>query len=233
MLRLHLQSHRTPSSDEDMPDPNVTQDNQGEPSDAGSPRRPRRPKAPDLEDALTRLTQTVERMAAIQRPQQAVAAMDIAEDPDFNWNALRSPLEATFPLQATGVVQRIAAGLFAKVQTGVLTSRDQREARFVLDIIADWPDMDADESSNGSTSTRLWQRMDGRRPLPLPLLRMTTYNASCRLASSQSYNLANNSSDAEEAVGETPPPQLRSSAACPATTPTACCLWRQRRATPK
>lgn len=149
--------HRTPSSDEETPDPNATQDSpntQDQPSDAGSPRRPRRAQAPDLEDALTRLTQTVERMAAIQRPQQPVAVADVAEDPDFNWNALRSPLETTFPLPATGVVQRIAAGLYAKVHSGVLTGRGQREARFVLDMMADWPDMDVD------LRTRVFQRLN-------------------------------------------------------------------------
>lgn len=93
-------------------------------------------------------------MAACQRPQPAAAAVNVVEDPDFNWNALRSPLEGTFPLPATGVVQRIAAGLFAKVQTGVLTGRDQREARFVLDMMADWPDMDAD------LRTRVFQRLN-------------------------------------------------------------------------
>lgn len=106
-----------------------------------SPRKPRRPNTPDLEDALTRLTQTVERMAAIQQ-QPAQPVTDVAEDPDFNWHALRSPLEATFPLPNTGVVQRIAAGLFSKLQAGILTGRDQHEARFVLDMMSDWEDVD-------------------------------------------------------------------------------------------
>lgn len=148
--------HRTPSSEEDVPDQNVTQESQAsqdQPSDAGSPRRPRRGQ-PDLEDALTRLTQTVERMAAVQRPQQPAAVADIAEDPNFNWNALRSPLEATFPLPAVGMVQRIAAGLYAKVQVGIFTGRDQREARFVLDMMADWPEMDAE------LKTRVFQRLN-------------------------------------------------------------------------
>lgn len=93
-------------------------------------------------------------MAACQRPPPAQPAANVEEDPAFNWNALRSPLEATFPLPATGVVQRIAAGLFAKVQSGVLTGRDQREARFVLDILADWPDMD------NELRTRVFQRVN-------------------------------------------------------------------------
>lgn len=118
-----------------------------------SPRRPRRPNAPNLEDALTRLTQIVERMVAIQQqPAQPVA--DVAEDPDFNWQALRSPLEATFPLPNTGVVQRIAAGLFSKLQAGLLTGRDQHEARFVLDMMSDWEDM------NNELRTRIFQRLN-------------------------------------------------------------------------
>lgn len=123
--------HLTPTSEDDTVQ---QQDDDGE-QVYTSPRRPRLPQAPDLEDALTRLTQTVERMAAIRhRP----PAADIAEDPDFNWFALRSPLEATFPLPNTGVVQRIAAGLFAKLQAGLITGRDQHEARFALDMISDW-----------------------------------------------------------------------------------------------
>lgn len=126
------------------------QDDDGEQVDT-SPRRPRRPQAPDLEDALTQLAQMVERMAAIQhRP----PAADIAEDPDFNWFALRSPLEATFPLPNTGVVQRIAAGLFAKLQAGLITGRDQHEARFALDMISHWEDMDVE------LRTRVFQRLN-------------------------------------------------------------------------
>lgn len=120
-----------------------------------SPRRrppPRRPNPPDLEDALTRLTQTVERMVAHQQP--APAAAEVAEDPAFNWNALRSPLEVTFPLPPTGVVQRVAAELFAKLQAGAITGRDQHEARFVLDIIADWEDLDQE------LRARVFQRLN-------------------------------------------------------------------------
>lgn len=81
---------------------------------------PCRPAPPDLQDALTRLTQTVERMANKQNRTQAnPAATDAPEDPDFNWTALQSPLEVPSPLPPTGVVQRIAAGLFAKVQTNL------------------------------------------------------------------------------------------------------------------
>lgn len=149
--------HVTPPSDGSSASQefNVTHASQDEPEEANSPRaRARRPAAPDLEDALTRLTQTVQQMVACQRPQQAAAPVAVEEDPAFQWHALRSPLEATFPLPPTGVVQRVAAGLFAKVQSGVLTGRDQREARFVLDVLADWPEMD-DE-----LRTRVFQRLN-------------------------------------------------------------------------
>lgn len=79
-------------------------------------------------------------MVAHQQP--APTAAEVTEDPAFNWNALGSPLEVTFTLPTTGVVQRVAAGLFAKFQAGALTERDQHEARFVLDVIADWEDLD-------------------------------------------------------------------------------------------
>lgn len=105
--------HTTPTSEDDIV-PNRT-DDEAEPRDA-SPRRrppPRRPNPPDLEDALTRLPQTVERMVAHQQP--APVAEEVAEDPAINWDALRSPLEITFPLPTMGVVQQVAAGLLAKV----------------------------------------------------------------------------------------------------------------------
>lgn len=138
--------HVTPTSEDDLRRDKT--DDENEHSEA-SPRRPaRRPNPPDLEDALTRLSQTVERMAAIQNQPTP------AEDPEFNWHALRSPLEATFPLPTTGVVQRIAAGLFAKVQAEILTGWDQHEARFVLDIISDWEDMDQE------LRTRVFQRLN-------------------------------------------------------------------------
>lgn len=88
-----------------------------------------------------------------ERPAPAVAN-DVTEDPAFNWEALRSPLDTTFPLPSTGVVQRVAAGLFAKLQSGAITGRDQHEARFVLDVLADWPDLEDD------LRTRIFQRLN-------------------------------------------------------------------------
>lgn len=81
-------------------------------------------------------------MAAIQQ-RPAEPAADVAEDPDFNWFSLRFLLKALFPLPNTGVVQR-NLGLFAKLQAGLLTGRDQHEARFVLDMISDWVDMNVE-----------------------------------------------------------------------------------------
>lgn len=86
--------------------------------------------------------------------QQQPAPLYVAEDPEFNWYALRSPLEATSPLPNTGVVQRIVAGLFTKLQAGILTGRDQHEARLVLDMICDWEDMD------NELCTRDFQRLN-------------------------------------------------------------------------
>lgn len=91
-------------------------------------------------------------MAAIQQ-RPAEPAADVAEDPDFNWFSLRFPLEATFPLPNTGVVQR-NLGLFAKLQAGLLTGRDQHEARFVQDMIRYWEDMDVE------LRTRVFQRLN-------------------------------------------------------------------------
>lgn len=61
-------------------------------------------------------------MAAIQQqPAAANPAANVEEDPDFNWHSLCSPLEATFPLPNVGVVQRITANLYAKLQAGLIT----------------------------------------------------------------------------------------------------------------
>lgn len=76
------------------------------------------------------------------------------EDPNFNWLAIRSPLEAPFPLPPTGTVQRIVAGLFAKIQANGSSGRDLHEARFALDVMTDWEDMD-DE-----LRTRVFQRVN-------------------------------------------------------------------------
>lgn len=133
--------HVTPNSSASERDPsNHTDDEQTEASPRRNNRPPRRPAAPDLEDALTRLTQTVQQMVTLQQQPQPAAAnnpLNPPEDPHFNWAALRSPLDTPFPLPAAGVVQRIAAGLFAKIQANVLSGRDLHEARFAVDMLAD------------------------------------------------------------------------------------------------
>lgn len=91
-------------------------------------------------------------MVVHQQPPPAAA--EVAEDPAFNWESLWSPLDTTFPLPPTGVIQRVAADLFAKLQSGGLTGRDQHEARFVLDILADWEDLDQE------LRTRVFQRLN-------------------------------------------------------------------------
>lgn len=135
--------HVAPNSSNSDREPSVATDD--EQVDA-SPRRrppPRRPAAPDLEDALTRLTQTVQQMATLQQqPAAAAQGPNPPEDANFNWNALRSQLETPFPLPPTGTVQRIVAGLFAKIQANGLSGRDLHEARFAVDMMADWEDMD-------------------------------------------------------------------------------------------
>lgn len=76
------------------------------------------------------------------------------EDPNCNWTALRSPLETPFPMPPTGTVQRIVAGLFAKIQSGGLTGRDLHEAKFAVDMMEDWEDMDEE------LRTRVFQRVN-------------------------------------------------------------------------
>lgn len=153
---VHVTPTTSNSEEDDLP-LNIPSGNEQEQRDA-SPRRParqpaRRPAPPDLEEALTRLTQTVQAMVN-HRPAPEPAAADAPADPAFRWDTLRSPLEVTVPLPSEGVVQRIAAGLFAKLQSGVLTGRDQHEARFTLDILADWTDMDQE------LRTRVFQRIN-------------------------------------------------------------------------
>lgn len=174
--------HATPPSEDD---PVARTDDEAEPQDAGTPRArrpaaPRRPNPPDLEVALTRLAQTVERLVT-ERP-AAAPLNDVAEDPAFNWDALRSPLENTFPLPSTGVVQRIAAGLFAKLQSGAITGRDQHEARFVLDILAVWPDLDDELRARVFKRLNLYAIVAAHGwPTAIAASAASTSNAACML----------------------------------------------------
>lgn len=95
-------------------------------------------------------------MVTLQQPAAAAPGnpLNPPEDPNFNWAALRSTLDVLFPLPATGIVQRIAAGLFAKIQANALTGQDLHEARFAVDMLADWEDMDEE------LRTRVFQRVN-------------------------------------------------------------------------
>lgn len=127
--------------DEDEPD------NFDEPHDA-TPRRPARRQArereqPEVEDVLTQLTNTLVDVQRNLRQAAAVApapAEEHAPDPNFNWNFLRTPAETWFPVPGLGSVQRIAADLLARLPT--MAARDQHDARFVLAVVSDWPDLD-------------------------------------------------------------------------------------------
>lgn len=50
--------------------------------------------------------------------------------------------------------ERITTGLYAKLQTNGLTGRDLHEARFAVDMMADWEDMDEE------LRTRVFQRVN-------------------------------------------------------------------------
>lgn len=54
---------------------------------------------------------------------------------------MKLPSETKFTLPGTGVVQRIAAHLIARLPT--MAARDQHDARFVS-VGSDWPDLDDD-----------------------------------------------------------------------------------------
>lgn len=86
---------------------------------------------PDLEDVLTQVTHEIPTMRGevANQPNQA-PAVDVPEDSNFNWTQQKLPAETKFPVPCTGVVQRIAADLLARLPT--MAARDQHDARFVL-----------------------------------------------------------------------------------------------------
>lgn len=149
--------HVTPNSSVSDRDPSLNTDDEQVDASPHRNRPPCRPAAPDSEDVLTRLTQTVQQMVTLQQQPAATApgnSLNPPEDPHINWTVLRSPLDIPFPLPPTGVDQSIAAGLFTKIQANALTGRDLHEARFAVDMLADWEDMD-DE-----LRTRIFQRVN-------------------------------------------------------------------------
>lgn len=67
---------------------------------------------------------------------------DIPEDPNFNCGLLCLPAEIRIPVPGTGIVQRISADLLARLPS--MAARNQHDTRFVLCMVADWPDLDED-----------------------------------------------------------------------------------------
>lgn len=116
-----------------------------------APRAPREPQErdpPDLHDFVTQQTEILAGMLAERRARQAapIQPANVVEppaDPHFDWSRLMLPAETSFQVPGDGQVQRMASSLFARVPT--LTCRDQHEARFVLQVISLWPDLDDEE----------------------------------------------------------------------------------------
>lgn len=119
--------------------------------------------------AFTQQTEILTGMLAELRAWQAQSAANPAEppaDPNFNWARLVLPPETNFQIPGDGLVQRMASSLFARDPT--LAGRDQHEARFVLQVISLWPDLQDEE--------RVWVGI----PAPKCLL----YSGSSRMAGS-------------------------------------------------
>lgn len=83
------------------------------------------------------------RQAQPARPQQLHDPADPPEDPHFMWERLALPPETNFTVPSTGMIQRMAKSLFAKVP--LLSGSDQYEARFVLQVVSMWPDLSQDD----------------------------------------------------------------------------------------
>lgn len=77
------------------------------------------------------------------QPLQPVNAAEPPADPNFDWSRLVIPAVTSFQVPGDGQAQRMASSLFARVTT--LTGRDQYEARFVLQVMSLWPDLDEEE----------------------------------------------------------------------------------------
>lgn len=117
-----------------------------------SPNRPRQPRArdpPDIGEVLTQQTAVLARMMEQLQARQEPARplhhdqADPPEDPHFQWDRLVLPTETNFTVPSTGMIQKMATSLFARVP--LLTGRDQHEARFVLQVTSLWPDLSPDE----------------------------------------------------------------------------------------
>lgn len=105
---------------------------------------------PDLHDVVTQQTEILAGMLAELRarqghPAQPIPGAEAVADPNFDWGRLVLPPETSFQVTGDGQVQRMATSLFARVPT--LAGRDQHEARFVLQMMSLWPDLDEQERS--------------------------------------------------------------------------------------
>lgn len=106
-------------------------------------RRPRARSPPAVEDVLTQIANTltqVQRNLQQPPPEPVPANPEYPADPAFNWMLLRTAPETRFPVPALGAVQRIASDLLARLPT--MAARDQHDARFVLAVCSDWPQLD-------------------------------------------------------------------------------------------
>lgn len=129
--------HLTPPEQLIMPEGFIDQ--------AVNPRQPRQPHQerdpPDLQDLVTQQTEilagTMADLRARQPAAQSANPAEPPEDPAFDWTRLALPSESNFQIPGTGLVQRMASSLLARVPT--LAGRDQHEARFVLQVISLWP----------------------------------------------------------------------------------------------
>lgn len=113
-----------------------------------APQAPRERNPPDIQDVVTQQTEILAGMLAELRARQAAPAVQqpAAEppaDPHFDWSRLTLPAETSFQVPGDGQVQRMASSLFARVPT--LAGRDQHEARFVLQVMSLWPDLEQEE----------------------------------------------------------------------------------------
>lgn len=112
-----------------------------------APRSPQRPRAraprdpPDVADVLTQQTAVLaEMMAELRHNRQAQPARpqqhdpaDPPEDPHFMWERLPLPSETNLQVPSTGMVQRMATSLFAKVP--LLAGCDNLSCFFVAESI--------------------------------------------------------------------------------------------------
>lgn len=138
-----------------MSSPSRTSQNSRSPSRSPPRRSPQRsprqvPPAPtqgtqeDLRLLMNELTQNVTLMAR-QLCRQPDPPVDVNlpvqddGDPAFNWSKLAQPPSTAFPKATTGQIQRLAAGLLAKLPQ--LTGRDHHEVAFILTMASDYPQL--------------------------------------------------------------------------------------------